>query len=82
MFLKENKNGEPCITEINAGRFFTTSIFFSTAGSNMPYMYIQSAFGDTLDKVLQYNALPEGLFWIRQMDIPEKLVQEKEIKCL
>lgn len=36
--LKENKEGIPCPTEINAGRFFTTSLFFSQAGLNMPYI--------------------------------------------
>ena len=45
--LKENKNGVPVPTEINCGRFFTTSYFFAYAGqmfkiprANMPYMYV------------------------------------------
>ena len=29
--LKENAAGEPCVTEINPGRMFTTSYFFSYA---------------------------------------------------
>ena len=33
--MKENTQGTPCITEINAGRFFTTSNFFAHAGLNM-----------------------------------------------
>lgn len=32
--LKENKDGVPCPTEINAERFFTTSYFFTKAGIN------------------------------------------------
>jgi len=78
--LKEDKNGVPCITEINAGRFFTTSIFFSTAGSNMPYYYLLSAYGEDLPKLPQYNALPEDLYWIRNIDLGDKLVEGKDIK--
>ena len=77
--LKENKDGIPCITEINAGRFFTTSIFFSTAGVNMPYMYVKSAFDEPLPLVQKFNPLPEGLHWIRQMDMQERLIREEEI---
>jgi carbamoyl-phosphate synthase large subunit len=77
--LKENSQGIPCITEINAGRFFTTSIFFSIAGCNMPYMYIKSAFNETLPLVKKLNPLPEGLYWIRQIDMQERLVREDEL---
>lgn len=73
--LKENKEGIPCITEINAGRFFTTSNFFSSAGSNMPYYYIKMAFGESLPKLVQYNPLEADLYWIRGMDMGFKLVK-------
>src|SRR5207245_2208796 len=36
--LKQNAAGTPCVTEVNAGRFFTTSNFFAHAGLNMPDM--------------------------------------------
>ncbi len=77
--LKENKEGIPCITEINAGRFFTTSNFFSTAGSNMPFYYIKMAFGETLPEFSQYNPLEKDLFWIRGMDMGFKLVKEEQL---
>ncbi|MFQ5572910.1 MAG: hypothetical protein ACE5EJ_01525 [Nitrosopumilaceae archaeon] len=73
--LKENKEGVPCVTEINAGRFFTTSYFFSSAGSNMPFYYIKMAFGESLPKLSQYNPLEEDLYWIRGMDMGFKLVK-------
>lgn len=73
--LKENKKGVPCITEINAGRFFTTSNFFSTAGCNMPFYYIKMAFEETLPKLSQYNPLEEDLYWIRGIDMGYKLVK-------
>jgi len=73
--LKENKKGIPCITEINAGRFFTTSNFFAHAGSNMPYYYIKMAFGERLPKLPKYNAIKPDLYWVRMMDMGYKLVK-------
>lgn len=77
--LKENKEGVPCITEINAGRFFTTSIFFSTAGCNMPYMYVKSAYNEPLPLIPRYNPLREDLYWIRQIDMQERLITKNEL---
>jgi len=77
--LKENKEGIPCVTEINAGRFFTTSNFFATAGSNMPLYYIKMAFGETLPELSQYNPIEKGLYWIRGMDMGFKLVKEEQL---
>jgi len=74
--IKENKSGVPCVTEINAGRFFTTSNFFSEAGVNMPSMYVKLAYGESIPDVPKYNPLPEGLYWIRLMDCGHKLVEE------
>ncbi|HET6517338.1 MAG TPA: hypothetical protein VFG25_03855 [Nitrosopumilaceae archaeon] len=76
--LKENKDGVPCITEINAGRFFTTSNFFSSVGSNMPSYYIKMAFDEDLPKLSQYNPLEKDLYWIRGMDMGFKLVKENQ----
>ena len=79
--LKENKDGTPCITEINAGRFFTTSNFFSTAGSNMPHYYIKMAFEETLPELSQYNPLEKDLYWIRGMDMGFKLVKGDKLSA-
>jgi carbamoyl-phosphate synthase large subunit len=75
--IKENVRGIPCVTEINAGRFFTTSINFSTAGLNMPYYYVLMGLGlkNKLPKLPQYNGLPAGWYWIRLTDMGEKLVK-------
>lgn len=80
--LKESKKGIPCVTEINVGRFFTTTLFFSEAGSNMPYYYIKMGFGEQLSDLPKYNALPKDLYWIRQIDCGEKLVREGDWKSL
>ena len=61
--------GKPNPTEINIGRFFTTHLFFSAAGLNMPAMYVKLALGEQLEALPQkINPLPEGLAWVRGMD--------------
>jgi carbamoyl-phosphate synthase large subunit len=74
--LKEDARGVPCVTEINAGRFFTTSIFFSAAGCNMPYYYLRMAYNEELPDLPQFNAIREGLYWVRLMDMGDKLLDE------
>jgi biotin carboxylase len=85
--LKENKDGVPCVTEINAGRMFTTSFFFSYAsevlrkdyGANIPYLYVKLAFEENIPNMLRYDVLPENLYWIRHMDAPARLVRDGRI---
>lgn len=73
--IKENVDGIPCVTEINAGRFYTTSINFSTAGLNMPYYYVKFGLGEQIPAVPQYNGIPAGWYWIRMIDMGYKLVK-------
>jgi len=52
--LKQDRNGVPCITEINIGRFFMISPVFHAAGRhNMAELYLRLAFGGLVD-------IPEG----------------------
>lgn len=75
--LKCNDAGEPMVTEINAGRFFTTSNFFAHAGLNMPDMYVRLGLGGELaEPPLPYDPLPEGLHWVRMIDMGYRLVHE------
>lgn len=78
--IKENKDGVPCVTEINAGRFFTTSINFSTAGLNMPYYYVKMALEgrESLPDLPKYNGIPAGWYWIRLTDMGYKLVKGEQ----
>jgi hypothetical protein len=66
--MKENKFGTPMVTEINAGRFFTTSNFFATYGSNMPDTYIKMGLGFDTPNLPQYNAIEPGIMWVRGVD--------------
>ncbi len=64
-----DENGVPNPTEINIGRFFTTHLFFTKAGLNMPYVFVRLALDEPLDfRPPLLNPLPAGLVWIRGMD--------------
>ncbi len=78
--LRENIVGMPIPTEINAGRFFTTSYFFTAAGLNMPYYYVKLAYGEELPKLPKYNAIDFDLLWCRHIDCPAILIQESDVK--
>jgi len=85
--LKENKEGKPCVTEINAGRMFTTSFFFSYASkilrkdyyANIPYLYVKLAFKENIPNIPKYNILPENIYWIRHIDAPARLVRDGKV---
>jgi carbamoyl-phosphate synthase large subunit len=75
--LREDKYGTPRPTEINAGRFFTTSLFMARAGCNMPHIYVQIGRGcEPGPGLKQYNAIPEGLYWLRHIDCNQVLLEE------
>jgi carbamoylphosphate synthase large subunit len=85
--LKENSAGVPCVTEINPGRMFTTSYFFSYASkvlrkdyfANIPYLYTKLAFKESLPEISKYNVLPADVYWIRHMDAPARLVKDGKV---
>lgn len=80
--LKEDAEGVPRPTEINCGRFFTTSYFFTAAGINFPHLYVKLAFGEALPAVPSYGALPAGLHWVRHMDCPAVLCREQSLRSV
>jgi ATP-grasp domain-containing protein len=77
--LKENLFKVPCVTEVNAGRFFTTSNFYTHAGVNFPFAYLQLAFGFEMPHYERYDSLPAGLYWVRMVDMHYRLMTEKEL---
>ena len=79
--LTYDGEGVPNPTEINIGRFFTTHLFFSTAGLNMPYMLVKLAFGEEPPAVpSRLNPLASGLAWIRGMDMDPVLTDMETIE--
>jgi len=76
--MKESADHQPKITEINCGRFFTTSNFFPHAGLNMPAMYVELALTGALSgpRPPQFDPLPADLYWVRMIDMGYKLVRD------
>ncbi len=82
-----DKNGVPNPTEINISRFFTTVLFFTKAGLNMPEIFANlGIYGKMPTLTKKINPLPNGLLWLRGMDTVPKLVRaenfEKELITL
>jgi biotin carboxylase len=85
--MKENDEGTPCMTEINAGRMFTTSFFFPFASkilrkdyyANIPYLYVKLAYKEKIPDIPKYDILPADIYWIRHIDAPARLVKDGKI---
>lgn len=76
-------------TEINCGRFFTTSSGFTTLGkklgikgANMPYIYVQLGYGEEVPDMPSFNVLPPDWFYIRHIDLGNRWIHEEDIKTL
>jgi carbamoyl-phosphate synthase large subunit len=76
-----DQDGWPNLTEINIGRFFTTVYFFTKAGLNLPEIYcdiaLDGAFPSLSKKI---NPLPDGLVWIRGMDVEPTLTSLRQLE--
>jgi carbamoyl-phosphate synthase large subunit len=74
-------NGVPNPTEINISRFFTTILFFTEAGLNMPDIFKDIALYKKFPKLNnKINPLPNGLLWLRGMDTKPRLMRRKDIE--
>ena len=66
--LKEDRDGVPCITEINAGRFFIGMTAFDHVGKhNMPHTYVKLALGEDVGFRDEYDAV-EDYYLVRDLD--------------
>ncbi|HEX5530012.1 MAG TPA: hypothetical protein VFZ82_10635 [Methylomirabilota bacterium] len=66
--LKEDHGGVPCITEINAGRFFIGMTAFDHVGKhNMPHTYVKLALGEDVGFRDEYDAV-EDYYLVRDLD--------------
>lgn len=75
-----DKNGIPNPTEINISRFFTTVLFFTQAGLNMPEIFKDLALYNEFPNLKKkINPLQDGLLWLRGMDTEPKLMTTEEI---
>jgi len=75
-----DKAGIPNPTEINISRFFTTILFFTEAGLNLPVIFkdiaLYKEFPDLQNKI---NPLPDNLLWLRGMDTEPRLMTSEQI---
>ena len=75
-----DKDGIPNPTEINISRFFTTVLFFTEAGLNMPEIFKDLILYNEFPKLEnKFNPLPNGLMWLRGMDTLPSLMTESQI---
>jgi hypothetical protein len=76
-----DSNGIPNPTEINISRFFTTVLFFTQAGLNLPKIFkdiiLYNEFPSLVKKI---NPLPDGLLWLRGMDTKPRLMKGEDIE--
>lgn len=76
-----DKNGVPNPTEINISRFFTTVLFFTEAGLNMPEIFKDLAlYNKYPDLTKKINPLPDGLMWLRGMDTAPRLMTAEQLQ--
>lgn len=75
-----DSRGVPNPTEINISRFFTTVLFFTEAGLNMPEIFKDIAlYGEFPQLEKKINPLPSGLMWMRGMDVIPRLITSENI---
>lgn len=73
--MKEDFEGDPIPTEVNYGRFFTTSDFFAELGVNTPLEYVKSFTDKDYIPNYKINRLDPSYFWIRGLDKLPKLIK-------
>jgi len=77
--LRENAHGDPCLTEINAGRFPSgTNIFDLTGRFNLAATYVRVALGEAVDLHEQYDPA-EGYYTVRDLDTPTGIFRADEL---
>jgi carbamoyl-phosphate synthase large subunit len=73
-------NGIPNPTEINISRFFTTILFFTQAGLNMPEIFKDIALYNEFPRLpRKVNPLPDNLLWLRGMDTKPRLMTADQL---
>ena len=74
--------GVPNPTEINISRFFTTVLFFTAAGLNLPEIFKDIAlYGEFPQLPRAVNPLPDGLMWLRGMDVQPRLMTAEQMRA-
>jgi hypothetical protein len=68
--LKENADGVPCVTDVNAGRFSSaTAVYDMTGKHNMAIIFVRLALGEPVDLRDEYD-VAEDYYVLRDVDMP------------
>ncbi len=77
--IKESESGEPCITEINAGRFATmTNIHDLTGKRNMAVTFVRLALGERI-RFPKATDFAEGYYLVRSVDTLPEIVHKHDL---
>ena len=77
--LKEDARGEPCVTEINAGRFLAgTNILDLTGKHNMAITYVRLALGEP-HGVGEVHDATDDEYMVRDLDRPPGILHVNEL---
>lgn len=81
--MKADKNGSLNITEINPGRFLSSSVhMFYKSNFLLPYYFVKLAYNEELPDFKKHNPLPPNHVIIRQLDVLPIIMEEKSLKSL
>jgi carbamoyl-phosphate synthase large subunit len=77
--LRENAAGEPCVTEVNVGRFSLSTGLYDLIGKhNMAGVYVRLALGEPVDLGEPYDAAPDH-YLVRDVDTLPMIVHADEL---
>lgn len=77
--IKESDGGEPCITEINAGRFATMTNIHDLAGRhNMAVMYVRLGLGERIN-IRKASDYAKGYYLVRSVDTLPAVIRGDEL---
>jgi carbamoyl-phosphate synthase large subunit len=77
--LKESGSGEPCITEINAGRFATmTNIHDLVGRHNMAVTFVRLALGQRI-RIRKASDYAKGYYLVRSVDTLPAIVRGRDL---
>jgi carbamoyl-phosphate synthase large subunit len=65
--LRMDDFDNPVVTEVNYGRYFTTSNFFATFGMNTPVAELQYFLKEEIPDN-KINSIRPGIYWVRSLD--------------
>ena len=73
-----DENGELNLTEIQASRLYSSTLFMSTCGVNLPLILYKTAMGERCNTTKK--EIDENLLWLKYVELEPMLVSRKQIE--